>query len=163
MFCRLMEFLLHMERKSPTLETEMPNVGFRIFQRWFCRARDIVHHEQNPSFAGHRWQQRKTPSGIPLASVHVPLVGEHMAAGYLEDVFSPAVFRAAEGVSEYSVVNISATYRDTRKKAAWRPQSLFRLDRPHSVPCSPFPVPLIFQIHFRFTFLSPICGKISVV
>ena len=106
-----MEFLLHMERKSPTLETEIPNVGFRIFQRWFfrfqrrfCRVRDIVHHEQNPSFAGHRWQQRKTPSGIPLASVHVPLVGEHMAAGYLEDVFSPAAFRVAEGVSVHSVV-----------------------------------------------------------
>ena len=29
-----------------------------------------------------------------------------MAAGYLEDVFSPAAFRAAEGVSEHSVVDV---------------------------------------------------------
>ena len=44
-----------------------------------------------------------------------------MGAGNSEEVFSPAVFRAAEGVSEYSVVNISATYRDTRKEAACVP------------------------------------------
>ena len=29
-----------------------------------------------------------------------------MAAGYLEDVFSPAVFHAAEGVSVHSVVDV---------------------------------------------------------
>ena len=40
-------------------------------------------------------------TGVPLAKVHVQY---DLGAGNLEDVFSPAVFRAAEGVSEYSVV-----------------------------------------------------------
>ena len=83
----------------PTLVFPVSNVGFAAFETLFTT---------NPSFAGHRWQQRKIPSGIPLASVHVPLVGEHMAAGYLEDVFFPAAFRVAEGVSVHSVVEIPA-------------------------------------------------------
>ena len=44
-----------------------------------------------------------------------------MGAGNSEEVFSPAAFRVAEGVSEYSAVNISASHRDTRKEAACVP------------------------------------------
>ena len=43
---------------------------------------------------------------VPLAKVHVPYIGI-LGAGYFEDVFSPAAFRAAEGVSVHSVVTIS--------------------------------------------------------
>ena len=42
---------------------------------------------------------------VPLAKVHVPYIGI-LGAGYFEDVFSPAAFSAAEGVSVYSVGNI---------------------------------------------------------
>ena len=40
---------------------------------------------------------------VPLARVHVQY---DLGAGNLEDVFSPAAFRADEGVSEHSVVDV---------------------------------------------------------